>query len=360
MATPENQKPMWWRVLRALALGVSWLAAGLLALWCVAALSFDVRTQWLRYLAAALFIAALVVIVWRLRGPWLRLAGWLVCSAIVVTWWLSLTPSQTRNWQTDVSQTAWAEVHNDHVVLHNVRNCQYRTELDYTCRWETRTYDLSQLRSGDIFIVYWGSPFIAHTMISFQFGNDDHIAFSVETRKVVGQTYSALLGFFRQYELIYIPADERDLVRLRTNYREGEKGLGEDVYIYRLKWDPVRARARFLEYIDRINELHAEPEWYNAITQNCTTSLFEQRQATPGAVPTLSQWNWQVLANGKLDELGYKVGAMVTDGLPFEELKKRAYINPVARTVTTLDDPDFSKRIREGRPGFETPGANPQ
>ena len=341
------------KLLRALG----WVVVFPLAVWSAAALFIDVRAGWLRYPAAAIFLVTFVLVLFRVKQAWLRLAGCAICCAVVLAWWLSLRPSNNRDWQPDVAQTAWADVHANDVTIHNVRNCQYRTETDFTCRWETRTYELSRLRGADIFIVYWGSPFIAHTIVSYQFGENDHIAFSVETRKVAGQTYSALLGFFRQYELIYIPSDERDVVRLRTNYRQGEKGLGEDVYIYHLKQDPVRARARFLEYIDRINELHAQPEWYNAITQNCTTSLFEQRKATAGAVPALSMWNWQVLANGKLDELGYKMGAMVTEGLPLEELKKRAFINPAARTITTLDDPDFSQRIRAGRPGFDAQGS---
>jgi hypothetical protein len=328
-----------------LAGALAWCLLGLLALWCVAALCLDVRTPWLRYPAGAVYLALLVGILFRLRRPWVRLAAWTACSLAVLLWWLSLQPSDTRNWQPDVSRTAWAEVGGSRVVIHNVRNCDYRTEFDYTCRWVTRTYDLSQLRGADIFIVYWGSPWIAHTIASFQFGAGDHIAFSIETRKVVGQGYSALLGFFRQFELIYIAADERDVVRLRTNYRQGE-----DVYLYHLRYDPLRARARFLEYMDRLNDLHTRPEWYNAITKNCTTSFFAQREAAPGAVPVFSAWNWRVLANGKLDELAYQHGVFAGD-LPFEELKKRAYINPAARAAG--DDPEFSRRIREGRPGFE-------
>ncbi|HMD31608.1 MAG TPA: DUF4105 domain-containing protein [Candidatus Acidoferrales bacterium] len=348
--TIANPKPFWRRLVRATSLALAWLVVSLLALWCLAALFVDVR-GWPGYPAAAVYSGLFVAILFAVKQPWLRLAGCLACSLAVLMWWLSLKPSSARNWQQDVSQTAWADVHSTNVVIHNVRNCEYRAELDYTCRWETRTYELSQLQGGDIYVVYWGSPWIAHTMVSFPFGNDDHIAFSVETRKTVGQDYSALLGFFRQYELIYIPSDERDVVRLRTNYR-----TGEDVYLYHLRWDAVRARARFLEYIDRINELHERPEWYNAITKNCTTSLFAQREATAGAVPTMSMWNWQVLANGKLDKFAYDNGAFAGD-LPFERLKQRAYINPIARTVSGEDDPGFSRRIREGRPGFPSPPA---
>jgi len=333
-----------------LARGLAWFSLLLFALWCVAALWFDVRRGWLRYPAAFVFVLLFGACVFRVRRPWLRLAVCAACCLAVLLWWLSLKPSNTRDWKPDVSRTAWAEVHADHVVIHEVRNCDYRTDSDFTCKWETRAYDLSRLRGGDIFFVYWGSPWIAHTIVSFQFGAADHIAFSIETRKVIGQSYSALLGFFRQYELIYIPADERDVIRLRTNYRHGEHGLGEDVYLYHLTADPVRLRARFLEYVERLNELHAHPEWYNALTKNCTTSIFAQREDSPGAVPAFRAWNWRVLLNGRLDELADQRGAFAGD-LPFEELKKRAYINPVARAAG--NDPAFSQVIREGRPGFE-------
>jgi hypothetical protein len=338
------------RLLRILGAVLAWLVVSLLLVWGAAALWFDVRTGWLKYVAAAVYALALLASLFLIKRSALRLAACMACFLAVLCWWLSLEPSNTRDWQPDVSRTAWAEVHADHVVIHDVRNCDYRAEHDFTCRWETRSYDLSQLRGSDVFIVYWGSPWIAHTIVSFEFANSDPIAFSIETRKVTGQSYSALLGFFRQYTLIYIASDERDVVRLRTNYRHGAAGQGEDVYLYHLRADPLRARARFLEYIQRINELHAHPEWYNALTKNCTTSIFAQREATPGAVPALSEWDWRVLLNGKLDGMAYERGAFAGN-LPFDELKRRAYINPVARAAG--DDPAFSRIIREGRPGFE-------
>ena len=340
----------WDRFARLLAAGLAWFLVSLFALWAVAALCFDVRRGWLRFPAASVFVLSLLAILFFVKRPWLRLASCAACSTIVLFWWLSLQPSNNRPWQADGSQTAWAEMHSDHVVIHNVRNCDYRAEFDYTCRWETRTYDLSQLRGFDAYIVYWGSPWIAHTMLSFQFGKDEYVAFSIETRKEIGQTYSAIKGFFRQYELIYTVSDERDVVRLRTNYRKGE-----DVYLYHLTAGPVRARARFLEYVDRLNELHERPEWYNALTRNCTTSIFSQREASRGQYQKLAPWDWQVLVNGKLDEKAYREGAFAGN-LPFEELKRHAYINPAARAAD--QDPGFSRRIREGRPGFDgsTPG----
>jgi len=167
---------------------------------------------------------------------------------------LSLKPSNFRQWQPDVAETAWAEINGDRVTIHNFRNCDYRGEFDYTPHWETRTVDLSKLRGIDIFITYWGSPWIAHPIVSFDFGDDGHVAMSVETRKEVGETYSAVRGFFRYYELIYTIADERDVVRLRSNYRHGE-----DVYLYHTLAAPEQARSIFLNYLARANACGITP-----------------------------------------------------------------------------------------------------
>ena len=143
-----------------------------------------------------------------------------------------MPPSNNRDWQPDLATLAWAEIVGDKVTIHNIRNCDYRTETDFTVHHYDKTFDLSKLKGVDFFLVYWGSPKIAHTMMSFDFEGQGNVCFSIETRKEKGEDYSTVKGFFRQYELIYVVADERDLVRLRTNYRE--KGKGEDVYLYRL------------------------------------------------------------------------------------------------------------------------------
>jgi len=223
------------------------------------------------------------------------------------------------------------------VTLHNVRNCDYRTETDYKPRWETRTVRISQITGIDLAINYWGSPWIAHPIVSFQFADAPPLCFSIEVRKKVGQTYSTVGGFYRQFELIYIVADERDVIRLRTNYRK------EDVYLYRTTVSPARARERFLEYIHSLNALRNKPRWYNAITTNCTTSIRTQHPPNE-RVP----WDWRILLNGKGDELLYERDAIVTGGLPFAELKARSLIDARARAAN--DSPDFSKLIREGLP----------
>ena len=166
---------------------------------------------------------------------------------------------------------------------------------------------------------------------------------SIETRDLVGQSYSAIRGFFRQCRLIYIAADERDVIRLRTNYRKDE-----EVYLFRTTATPEQARELFLRYLDRFNELHQRPEWYNALTNNCTTNIAVSAAASRDQ---RTHWDWRIFLNGKADEMMYEKGQLVTDSLPLPELKARAHINEAARAAN--GDPHFSARIREGRPGFE-------
>ena len=331
--------------LRYVGLALVWLIAALLTVWSMAALAIDLPIRWLRYPAAAFYFVILLLALVRVRGQFRRIAVCVGGFVIVVAFWLSLKPSNHRQWQADVSETPWAEVNGDQVMIHNFRNCDYRAEFDYTCQWLDKKVALSELRGIDVAVTYWGSPYIAHPIVSFQFGDDDYVAASIETRKEIGEGYSAVLGFFRQYELIYIFAAERDLIRLRTNYRHNE-----DVYLYHTTAGPEWSRELFLEYVRRANDLHVHPEWYNAATSNCTTNIFEGMALT-GKLPAGSKrYDWRILLNGKADEMLYN-GGNLAGNLPFAQLKERAHINDVAHTVN--QDPDFSRRIRVGRPGFE-------
>jgi hypothetical protein len=255
-----------------------------------------------------------------------------------------MRPSNDRNWQPDVAQMPYADISDDKIVVHNVRNCDYNTEFDFVPRYETRTYELSKLKSVDLMLTDWGLKYIAHTMISFGFEGDQYLCFSIETRKELGESYSAVKGFFRQYELMYIAGDERDLVRLRTNFRNGE-----DVYLYRLRVVSFKnARNFLLDYLNRINQLHENPEWYNALTENCMTSAF--RLAKKQAAPGKGKWHWAVILNGYADLRAYQNNTIDTS-LPFDELKKRSRIND--RALAADNSPDFSTQIRQGMPGMD-------
>jgi uncharacterized protein DUF4105 len=324
------------RIIKYIGWTLAWLVALVCAIWAFGALYFDFPKG--GAFAAILFVIALLAIVIFVRGKLLKLASVFGAFAVVVSWWLTLKPSNDEAWQPDVSQTAWADINGDEVTIHNVRNCDYRTDTDFTPRWETRTVRLSQITGMDLAIDYWGSPWIAHPIISFQFADALPLCFSIETRKTIGETYSALRGFYRQYTLIYVVADERDVIRVRTNYRHGE-----DVYLYRTLASPAQARARFLEYINTLNVLHEHPRWYNAVTSNCTTAIRAQR-----AVNKRAPWDWRILINGKADEMLYQDHAIATGGLPFAELKPRSLVNERARAAD--QNPDFSRLIREDLP----------
>jgi hypothetical protein len=226
------------------------------------------------------------------------------------------------------------------VTIHNIRNCDYRSETDYTVHHYDRTFDLAGLKSIDLALVYWGSPYIAHTMLSFGFEGGGFVTFSVETRKEIGEEYSTIKGFFRQYELTYVIADERDLIGLRTNYR------GEQVYLYRLQESADLARKVFLDYLREVNSLKERPQWYNALTGNCMTSF---RINTAPYNPD-ARLDWRLIANGFIDKMLYERRAIDTN-LPFPELKKRSLIN--VRAIMAEKSPDFSKLIRVGLPGVE-------
>ncbi|MGO9932398.1 MAG: DUF4105 domain-containing protein [Steroidobacteraceae bacterium] len=218
-----------------------------------------------------------------------------------------------------------------------MRNFKYRSESDYEQRWETRTYNLDRIRGIDLFLSFWGPTQIAHTIVSWDFGDGEHLAISIETRKEKGESYSALRGFFRQYELYYVVADERDLVGLRTNHRD------EQVYLYHISTSASQARALLVDYLEEVNQLADHPQWYNALTQNCTTRIRGHGQNIGAA----GRFDWRLLANGHLDQLLYERG-QIDASLPFEQLRARSNITERAKSAG--DSPDFSIRIRQGLP----------
>lgn len=293
-------------------------------------------------IAGGLFaLAALVLIGAGLRKGKRRAWGVFVALFALVfsAWWLLIPPSNNRNWQPDVAVLPWAEVSGDRVTVRNIRNCDYRTETDFTVRHYDREFDLQELKSVDLFLIYWGSPHIAHTMLSFGFADGNYLCFSVETRKEIGEDYSAVKGFFKQFELTYVIADERDLVRLRTNFRKGE-----DVYLYRLNVPMDFARKVFLDYLREVNNLKDRPEWYRAISSNCTTTI---RRHTAPFNPD-ARFDWRIIVNGYADEMLYERG-MLNRSLPFAELKKQSLINKRAQRIGNV--PEFSQLIRVGLPG---------
>ena len=345
LKSPEHHiKPRALQVCRSWArwilLSVALLVLLIAVAWGFGALWFDFPVSALRAPTAAAFgLSALATLVF-VRPLWR--AQFVVAGAIalVAAWWLTIRPSNDRDWQTDVAETSYSEIDGDRVVIHNFRNFDYVTKTDFHPRWETKTVHLSNLRGVDFFTNYWGSTLICHTFLSFDVGPEGPVCISIETRMMKGQAYSPIAGLYRQFAIYYVIGDERDIVRLRTNYRL------EDVYLYRLiPATPERARALFLDYIATANKLHDRAQWYNEIMSNCTTNVRSHIQNIGSARP----WNWQILVNGTIDEHAYNLGALDTS-LPFPELKRLSHINDRARAADS--DPDFSSRIRDGLPGM--------
>jgi hypothetical protein len=307
------------------------------AWWTLALLEAGPGPDGVRLGLAIVYLAAVVIAFVRLPFRW-ALAAWAAAYVLLLCWWWSLEPSNDRDWQPDVARLAKSRLEGDRLTVENVRDFEYRSETDFTPRWETRTYDLSHLRGMDLFLCYWGPRAIAHTIMSWDFDGGPPLAVSIETRKASGQTYSAVKGFFKQFTLVYVVADERDVVRLRTNHR------GEHVWLYRLSGSVDDARRLLLDYLDTIDRLVDHPAFYDALTENCTTSIRRHvKHVDPGAPP----FDWRLLANGFGDELLYEHGRIDTS-LPFEQLRAASRIDEKARAAD--QDPDFSARIRDGLP----------
>lgn len=327
-----------WLILAGVMLaGAGW---GALALYFSAPLSPMLQTVFAGTFAAAALATVALLASRRWRGR--ALATYLVMFATVLGWWLSIEPSNDRDWQPDVARLAYATIDGNMVTVRNIRNFAYRSETDYTPAWYDKTYDLSKLEGVDIVAVYWMGPAIAHTFVSFAFAGGDHLAVSIETRKEKGEAYSTIKGFFRQYELYYVVADERDVIRLRTNYRRDPP---EDVYVYRVQGSIENGRRLFLEYVRKMNALKAQPDFYNTLVNNCTTDIWYNSLVNAEHL----RFSWKILASGYVPEYLYESGRLDTR-LPFPELQRRAHVNARAQAADTAAD--FSRRIRETAPAI--------
>jgi len=330
-----------------IAVALGFIVLGLLitaiGVWGTLALTYlGPKNDILRYILAAVFAVASLGTLIALgfhRWRWRIFTAYTLLFVAFLAWYTTIRPSNERNWQTDVAVLPYATINSDLITVHNIRNFDYRSETDYTPAYYDKTFDLQKLDGVDVIAVYWMGPSIAHIMLSFAFEGGDHLAVSIETRKEKGEEYSTLKGFFRQYELYYVVADERDVIRLRTNYRHEPP---EDVYVYRMKGSIENGRRLFLEYIKKINGLKNQPEFYNTLTTNCTTTIWFNSLVNATHLPM----NWKILVSGYLPNYLYENGRLATDGLTFPELQQHALINTKAHAADTAAD--FSNRIREG------------
>jgi hypothetical protein len=313
-----------------------WLLGIVLQAWSAGALnfcSFPLHKEWRPKVAIA--YAVVIALIWimsrfRLRG----LVVSMVLYLIVLMWFHALKPKTEAVYPANL-QMAYADINGDYITLHNVRNCQYRTKDDYDVKYETRRYDLSKLESIDVMVNYWGMDAIAHTFLSFGFGDDNYLSVSVEIRPEVGEKYGMLDGLFKQYEIIYIWADERDLVRLRTNYNN------ENVYLYRLhNADQAAMQKIFMSMIKKTTKMYMQPEFYNTLIHSCTNTI--GYHIVESGVYDIPWWKRRILT-GHIDERIYREGFLDTS-IPFAELRNEALIDDRAKDAD--QDNDFSEKIR--------------
>jgi hypothetical protein len=256
---------------------------------------------------------------------------------LLLVWWFRLRASNDRDWADDVAQTVAGKVDGSIVTLDKVRDFEWRSNSDFTPRWSTRSYDLERLRSIDMIVSYWARPSIAHMLISFGFAADQHVVFSVEIRRDKLQSFSEIGGFFKDFELVVIAAEERDIVRLRTNVRR------EQTYLFRLNFAPEVRRALFLAYVAEANALVRAPRFYHTITGNCTTVLY--RMLKP-LVPRLP-FSYRVLLSGYMPEY-FHANGYLDPRYPLEELRALGYVSERGRLADA--SPTYSSDIRRGIP----------
>jgi hypothetical protein len=291
-------------------------------------------------LVAALFVAASIAALFFLKPRRRGIGAFLALFTIVLVYWLMIPASNTRQWRKDVSVLPWAEVEGNKATIRNIRYSEYRTTTDFDLHHYNRTYDLDQLRSLDFYMSFWAPIPFCHTMLTFGFEDGTFLCVSIETRPEEHEVFDPIAACFKQFELVYVAGDERDLVRLRTNFRD------EAVYLYRINTTREAMRRIFLRYCTRMNELKARPEWYCTFTRNCTTDIPRKDGTVRGVLPE----SWKVLINGFVDQLLYRQGSL-DQSMPLAELRKLGHINTRAQNADT--DSEFSRLIRVGIPEIQ-------
>jgi hypothetical protein len=326
--------------LKAVAKGIlllgKYIFLFLIGMWATLAIYYsNLPWAWGRTSLAVAFalgtIVALLVLPKRSR----TILCFLSAVLLVGIWWSLIPASNDRDWAPEVAVLPRATFDGNRVTVRNIRNFDYKTENDFTVRYYDKVFDLTKVKSVDFIVSHWdGLQAIAHTMLSFGFHGGDQLVLSVEIRREKGEQYETLKGFFKQYEIIYILGDERDIIRVRTNYR------GEEVYLYPSVHPPEKVRALLLDVLRWINKLAERPNWYHTLGRNCTTSLVDRINEVSDNKIAFQE---KVLLNGYSDELAYERGGISND-MPFEETKKAHFISDIAKKYN--DDPLFSQKIR--------------
>jgi len=323
---------------------LGWLIAGLgflcrilLITWATLAIYYS-NLPWggARLVLAAAFAVFAIWAFWLTRRR-LMPAAVIVLFLGVVAWWIAIPPSHDRNWRPEVAVMPRATIDGDRVRISGVRNFDYRSRNDFTVRHEVREVQLSHLTGIDFYVSYWSEGLVGHTFLSFIFDNAPPLSISIETRPEVGEGFDPIASMFKQFELIYVVGDERDLVGVRAMHRR------ETVYLYRLNASIGDARQLLLIYLARINELADQPEFYHLLSNSCTINIVRYLNAAGRE----GRFDIRHLLNGLVDSYLYHSGRVDTT-LPFDELRRRSLINGAAQASDGA--PDFSERIRASLP----------
>lgn len=326
---------------------VSILASVLMALVVAYAMLWGSLALWFRlpaptpvvYTAMAIFLfpGLLALVHVFSRRTWRSLAVFGALLAAILIWWQTLRPPVEGNWQASVARQVTGTIEGDILTLDGVRAFEWRTPDDYTEVWQTRSYDLTELETVDLFLSYWGDPRMAHFMLSFGFADGENLAWSVEVRREQGDEYSPVNDFFKEHTLSIIAAEEYDVVGLRSNIWEN------DVHIFQIR-DVNNQRRGLLEgYVADANRLAEQPAWYNSIFTNCTTVVFKTMETMGLEIP----FDWRIIVNGYLPEFLYDRASVNTD-YSAQELRDLGRITDRALQVGL--GPGYSEAIRQGLP----------
>ena len=323
-------------LVRWLTVGVRTLFLALVVAWTSFAIYYsNLPFPWLRLTLAIAFVAFSIWALWISRPR--RSVAFTALFLGALVWWIAIPPSHSRPWRPEVAVMPRAIIDGDRVRISGVRNFQYRSRSDFTVGYDEREFQLSHLTGIDFFVSYWSEGLVGHTFLSFIFDNAAPLSISIETRPEIGEGFNPISSLFKQFELIYVVGDERDIVGVRTNHRR------ETVYLYRLNASADDARRLLMIYLSRINELADRPEFYHLLSNSCTINIIRYANAAGRQ----GRFDIRHLLNGLIDSYLYHSGRIDTT-LPFDELRRRSLINSAAQAAEGA--PDFSERIRTSLP----------
>ena len=322
--------PRFTRILGHIFFGLT-LAAG--AAWTITALGYHLSGAIYAGAIALVIIGAITAITLRLRARRLGWAAMAALTLIIGGWYASIRPSDDRDWRFDVAHGASATVDGDIVTIANLRDFDWQDANTATQRWDTRSYDLSQLETLDMVTSVWDNPDIAHLLVSFGFADGEHVVWSVEIRKEAHESFSSVGGFFKQFELVLIAATEDDILKLRTNHRQ------EDVRLYPVDLDAAQRREMFMAFVGMAQDLEQRPQFYNTITDNCTTSVYKLARVLKDDLPI----DERLILSGKLPEYLDDLGALKGD-MPMADRRAAAAIT--ARAMAADPAIPYSVAIR--------------